>query len=162
NVQRFGGNGILVSGGANNSIAGNYIGTNATGTAALGNANWGVVLQLGAKLNRIGTDGNGVADSEERNVISGNGLDGAHIVDAATQNVVAGNYIGTDITGTAALGNGRNGVILARGAFGNRIGADGSNDASNANERNIISGNLGHGVTIQNVGSDQNVVAGNF
>ena len=41
-----------------------------------------------------------------RNVISGNGSDGVVFIDgSATGNLVAGNYIGTDVTGTMALGN---------------------------------------------------------
>src|SRR5207247_10992511 len=54
------------------TIAGNFIGTNAAGTAALPNGDTGVLIAQGARNNRIGTDGNGVADAAERNVISGN------------------------------------------------------------------------------------------
>jgi titin len=143
-----------------NVVAGNYLGTDATGTVALGNGTYGVVLQGEVSLNRIGTDGNGVADPEERNVISGNALDGVHIVDGATQNAVAGNYIGTNASGENALGNGGNGVVLARGAFANRIGTSGGDPDPRA-EGNLISGNYNGGVVVIGPGTDKNVVAGN-
>ncbi len=41
------------------------------------------------------------------NVISGNGLGGIRVVDeASTANVIQGNLIGSDATGTRAIGNG--------------------------------------------------------
>ena len=98
-------NGVVVSG-DDNTIQGNYIGTDVTGTVAMGNAamgSWttGVKIESGAKRNRIGTDGNGVADNAERNVISANLSIGVRIWGAgADANVVAGTFIGTDATGT--------------------------------------------------------------
>ena len=47
-------------------------------------------------------------------------LDGA----GTSGNVVAGNRIGTDVTGTRALGNAGRGVSVFGGAQANRIGAD--------------------------------------
>jgi Ca2+-binding RTX toxin-like protein len=143
-----------------NVVAGNYIGTDATGTVALASDN-GVRIDLGAQNNRVGTDSNGVADAEERNVISGNG-DGVEIFDSGTtNNVVAGNYIGTNASGTAALANFSEGINLGFGAHGNRIGTngDGVNDAA---EANVISGNSFEGILINGAGVDANVVAGNF
>ena len=59
------------------------------------------------------------------NVISANGYDGIQIDYAGTsENEVLGNDIGTDATGTHALGNGRAGVYLWSGASGNVIGGD--------------------------------------
>ena len=52
-----------------------------------------------------------MADADERNVISGNVRHGVQIVTDADHNVVAGNFIGTDLTGTGALGNGQDGVL---------------------------------------------------
>jgi titin len=71
-------NGIQIqsAGTDGNVVAGNYIGLNAAGTAKLGNGGNGV--QIGANdaqgpgFTRVGTDGDGVADAAERNVISGN------------------------------------------------------------------------------------------
>src|SRR5207302_1299182 len=76
-------------------------------------------------------------------------------------NVVAGNYIGTDLTGTLVVGNTGDGVRITGSAQSNRVGTDGSNDAFNANERNVITGNIDVGVYID-TNSSLNVVAGNF
>ena len=61
-----------------NVVAGNYIGTNAAGTAALGNGGAGASDHRRARATRIGTNGDGVSDSLERNVISGNARYGMH------------------------------------------------------------------------------------
>ncbi len=165
-----GGDGVYISGAGtnNNIVAGNLLGTNATGTAALGNAANGVFISGGAQFNLIGTDGDGVADAFERNVISGNAAGGVAISGSGTNgNTVAGNYIGVDAAGGRALGNGTTGqfvapgVIIEAGAQGNRIGTNGDGVADAA-ERNIVSGNVARGIVITDVGTDNNVVAGNF
>jgi Right handed beta helix region len=145
--------------GARNVVAGNYIGTDVTGTASIENDFVGVFL-MGAE-NRIGTNGDGIADAAVGNLISGNRINGVMIVGAeSVRNVLAGNRIGTDVNGTAALGNKQDGVAILGGARSNRIGtnADGAFDAA---ERNIISGNALRGVHIAGVGTDENRVAGN-
>ncbi len=138
----WGSNGIDLTWTSGNLIEGNYIGTDVTGMAALGNSNAGVMI--GGPDNRIGG-----TTAEARNVISGN-LEGVTIVDpSATGNVVLGNYIGTDASGTAAVGNAV-GILLL--ADGNTIGG------AEEGARNIISGNEG-GVNIHGIG---NVVQGNY
>jgi titin len=96
------------NGATGNVVQGNYIGMKASGTSALGNNGDGVHIFGGAKNNRIGINGDGVADAAERNIISANAFVGVRIAgtgSGAHDNVVAGNFIGTDVTGTAALGN---------------------------------------------------------
>jgi len=161
--------GVVISGAETDSnvVAGNYIGTDVSGTVALGNGYDGVAINDGAQANRVGTDGNGVADTAECNLISGNANLGVRIYGAGTDgNVVAGNYIGTDASGTLPLGNGfavewGHAVVIGRGAQFNRIGTNGD-DVADAAERNVISANAKTGVVIQDSGTDHNVVAGNF
>jgi hypothetical protein len=119
----------------------------------------GVYLTNGTSGNRIGTDGDGVNDPAERNVLSGNTRDGVTI-DHAPGNTVAGNYIGTDITGTAALPNSGSGVNVYH-SQDIRIGTQ-RGDADGAGERNVISGNTQAGVTIDGLDTRNNTVAGNF
>src|SRR5215210_4562568 len=72
-----------------------------------------------------------------------------------TDNVVEGNFIGTNATGTAAVLNGGDGVIInGPGSTGNTIG--GTAPAA----RNLISGNDEQGVEIS--ASDANKVQGNL
>src|SRR6185436_2138646 len=81
------GDGIDIKASSNNVIAGNYVGLNVTGTARIANMGNGVLIENGATGNRIGTDGDGVNDSGERNVISGNasGINAnINIIDAGT------------------------------------------------------------------------------
>jgi len=111
----------------NNVIAGNFIGTDPTGTVARPNGGSGVFLENGPSNNTIGG-----TTPAARNLISGNGNIGVAI--QGNTNIVQGNLIGTDITGTKALGNSGRGVNVQSGA-GNLVGG------TTVAARNIISGN---------------------
>lgn len=141
-----------------NRVQGNYIGTNANGTARIPNAKDGVVIANGASDNLIGGE-----TPEERNLISGNGeigvnlsRDATYAGDGATANRVLGNYIGTDVTGTQAVGNGQFGVHIGFGAYDNVVGGE------KPGMRNIISGNASAGVLIKTLGTTGNSVLGNY
>jgi titin len=158
----FCGVGITLEGTNRNVVSGNFIGVNLSGTAALGNDQCGIEISQAAQENRVGSDGNGIADEAERNIISGNGAPGVAIAGAGTQrNVVAGNYVGTDVSGQAALGNATDGVVVFAGAQNNRIGSD-ANGHGDAAERNVISANLANGVALFDANTTDNVVAGNL
>lgn len=93
-------NGIRIVGGRNNLVLGNLIGTDAAGATAVTNKYAGVVLDAGASFNQIGS-------ALYRNIISGNNGSGGYVNGAtSTSNSFYYNYIGTDITGRKALGNG--------------------------------------------------------
>src|SRR5262249_23705676 len=116
-----------------NVAAGNWIGLDVNG-AVLGNKYGIQVTETGS---RIGTNDDGIADADERNVIGGNTLDGIVVRDATTAGaVIAGNYIGTDPTGTLARPNQGSGVSIVLGAHDNTV------------SRNVISGNRSMGVFI--------------
>jgi Bacterial Ig-like domain (group 3) len=134
---------------ADNIVEGNYIGTDYTGTVALLNQYFGIQLGVYAANNTIGGTTAGA-----RNVISGNQYIGIDIyADGGYGNVVEGNYIGTDYTGTVAVGNGsgtyapQGGVVIDSGASDNTIGGTSSGDA------NTIAFNTG-GVDIGNSATD--------
>ena len=111
----------------------NLIGTDVTGTVALPNGGNGIYLMDGTQ--------NVIID---QNVISGNLGDGIYLNGATnTSNTITGNYIGVDAAGTAALGNGDDGVQIIQ-ANGNTIGS-----LIPATGRNIISANTGHGINIE-------------
>jgi uncharacterized repeat protein (TIGR01451 family) len=143
---------IAGAGSSNNLIQGNFIGTDVTGTVDLGNARQGVLISGAAANNTVGG-----TSTAARNVISGNDNDGVQIGDAgSSNNRIQGNFIGTDVSGTADLGNGRVGVLISAEATNNTIG--GTTDTA----RNVISGNEDIGIQIANGGTINNTVQGNF
>ncbi len=144
--------GVIISGSgaAGNEVLGNYIGTDVNGTVELGNATHGVYIS-DAPSNTIGG-----TTAAARNVISGNGQNGVFIIGGgATGNEVLGNYIGTDVNGTADLGNASHGVYIS-GAPSNTIGG------TTAAARNVISGNDRRGVYISSAAATGNQVQGNY
>ncbi len=146
------GDGILIQGAdaTGNVVEGNFIGTDATGMAMLGNARNGIFISS-ASLNTIG----GI-DPGSGNVISGNNLAGINLT--GTGNVAQGNFIGTDITGRAALPNGAGASSLGVGVLVSGV-AHSLGGATPA-ERNLISGNLQDGVVLDHASGC--TVSGNF
>jgi hypothetical protein len=128
--------GVGMYGGAGNQIQGNLIGTDASGTAALPNG-YGVELYSGANDSVVGGSAAGAG-----NLISGNVYDGIGIY--SDGNAVQGNHIGTDTTGTAPLGNGRDGVAVL--AF--LHGYDNTIGGTDPGAGNTIAYNGGYGVRI--------------
>jgi CSLREA domain-containing protein len=130
--------GIFIFTGEGNEIVGNRIGTDFAGTSALAN---GVGISTQSDADNV----IGGATAADENVISGN--TGAGIATTSTEDLrVVGNLIGTDITGTADLGNGGAGVRLSgSSADAGVIGAPG--------EGNVISGNATSGVEIRASGA---------
>ena len=137
---------------ANNIVIGNIIGLDLTGTVAVGNGSsgGGDGVTLNASSNTVG--GTSAAD---RNIISANFLRGVNI--GANDNLVAGNYIGTDITGTVAFGNGLSsgyaGVYVA--GSGNTIGGTVSGAG------NVIAASGSFGLRLDTTAATENLVAGN-
>lgn len=129
-----------------NQVLGNYIGTNISGTAPLSNA-VGIEMDGGANNNVIGA-----------NLVSGNHTGISILGSETSNNKVQGNYIGTDPTGSAALGN-LFGVSIIDGAHDNVVGGE------TENARNLISGNIAFGVGIgkgENFAANDNQVLGNY
>src|SRR5438093_2002094 len=137
---------IVINGGrSGNVIAGDYIGTDASGEVALPNSTGIFVSNL--SNNRIG--GTTAAD---RNVISGNG-DGILMLVHTINNVIQGNYIGTDASGTLALGN-YNGIVFLSGFNTNLVGG------SSPGAGNEIAANSNDGIELN--GSAGNTIQGNY
>jgi len=130
--------GIAITG-SNNTVQGNYVGTNAAGTAALGG---GAMFIFQAASNNIigGTAGTtpGGSCTGACNLVSGNaGSISINTTGApgATNNTIQGNFIGVNVTGTAAIPNNGQGVLLM-GVSGNHVIG------------NLISGNSNTGVSL--------------
>lgn len=90
-----------------NQILGNYIGVDVTGTEALADNGIGIEISTGPQNELI-----------QGNVISGNvhgivlGLERGNNFDFVTNCTIIDNLIGTDFTGTKAIPNSRNGIML--------------------------------------------------
>jgi hypothetical protein len=125
------GDGVFISGGGSNVVQGNFIGTDATGTAPLGN---GAGVDIDRPDNLVGG-----TTPAARNIISGNRSTGFVVVERS--NRVQGNYIGTDVTGTLALGNQ---IGVAAGVT--ILGGTSLIGGTEAGAGNLISGNRGAGV----------------
>ncbi len=143
---------LLEPASSGNLIQGNYIGTNANGTTDLGNINDGVNL-FSAPNNLIGGDVAGAG-----NLISGNNNYGIWMQNASSHhNQVRGNLIGTNFSGTAALGN-SNGIGL-KNAPNNTIGG------TTVSARNIVaeySGGTSTGIAIIDADAKNNLIQGNY
>lgn len=160
-INRFGGRGIYVTGPGGNGfpafirLQGCYIGTDASGTQPRGN---GIGIELSTDAQAIIGEptpdfgGNAIPWPAYRNVISGNVGAGIRIDSADATNssyaTVRNAYIGTDASGSAALGNGGDGVAI--GVNGGIGAGFGSNVYL---YDNLISANAGDGIDTQGSGT---------
>ena len=127
-----------------NNICGNYIGTDVTGEIAIPNATG------------ICVDGSSHQNIMENNVLSGNRSYGLFIVTRGTdENIFRGNLVGTNAAGTTAIPNDV-GLMLAADAKNNIIGGD------NASDRNLFSGNIYAGIEVTDLGTENNIIKGNY
>ncbi|WP_367848130.1 cadherin domain-containing protein [Rhodoferax sp. WC2427] len=111
-------NGIVITGSSGNQVLGNYIGTNLAGTSTVANTFDGVRIEAGSTGNTVGG-----GNTNQRNIISGNGKDGIQIDgETSDNNVVQGNWIGVAADGATALGNGGDGIFIIDGADGTIVG----------------------------------------
>ncbi len=160
-----GGAGVTLSA-SSVTVQGNDIGLLAGGQTAAGNRGNGITINSSSHGDLIGRV-NPSTSFALSNVISGNGGNGIEI-DGGKGNTVAMNFIGTDASGTVAIGNGRNGILITRGASGNTIGGSASagNDPTGGvfvrpPQGNLISGNQANGVLITGKAT-RNTLSGNF
>jgi VCBS repeat-containing protein len=145
-INNIAGDGILINATAAGSrIVGNFIGTDEYGDMVKGNTGAGIRVEDAAGVQIGGPQ------PEDRNIIAGNGSSGILLNGVGTVGtVIQGNYIGVDIDGQMALGNGKNGIDLIGGAHQNRI------------EGNIIGGSSGAGIRLSGGGVQDNVIIGNY
>jgi hypothetical protein len=175
-VDRAGGDGVTLAA-RSITLNGDYIGLNLAGRAA-GNRGAGVYVAARSSGNRIGLNP-ARAPGVVANVISANGRNGV-VLSGSSGNTLVANRIGTNPAGTAGIGNGGSGLVLARRASGNEIGGTAFTNPATGQANNPtgskgtvppvfvvpplgnqISGNGGNGVLIES-GSARNDLNGNF
>lgn len=149
--------GIMIAGPGGNRIQSNYIGTNLTGNASYPDQQqyYGIVVS-GSSINLIGTDGDGLDDALEGNLVSGQRAAGIILQVGQTQaspsnNIIAGNRIGTDVSGTSPLPNG-DGIVIDSSS-GNAIGG------TLAASANVIAFNRYSGIDVTS--GTRNAIRGN-
>jgi CSLREA domain-containing protein len=134
------------NGTSNVTIQGNFIGTDASGSAAIGVGSTGISAAEAPGI-LIGGTTPGAG-----NVVSGNNL-GIGVGGGATEVVIQGNRIGTDVSGTRALPNVGNGILVSTVGVGSTIGG------TNPGESNTIAYNCGQGIAFG--GADHWPILGN-
>jgi parallel beta-helix repeat protein len=175
-VDRAGGDGVTLAAGSI-TLNGDYIGLNLAGRAA-GNRGAGVYVSARSSGDFIGLNPARAA-GVVANVISANRGSGI-VLSGSSGTTLVDNRIGTSAAGTAAIGNGGSGLVLARRAHGNEIGgtaftnpATGQANNPTGNKGTVppvfvvpplgnqVSGNGGSGILIES-GSAKNDLNGNF
>jgi VCBS repeat-containing protein len=144
-INRFGGDGIHVTQSSGNLIEYNFIGTDPGGHLALGNGGDGIQLYFNAANNVI-----------RYNVISANAR-GISIGIGSTDNdnnIIQANKIGTDVTGTVALGNTTAGITVGFGSINTLIGGP------EAGQGNVIAFN-GIGIEFRQNSATGHAILGN-
>lgn len=171
-------NGIQIYGSAGNKIQANAIGTNPAGTSAIGNKNNGIWVTYYATENTIGgtayynaatgqtnnpTGNKGTVPIVSiapplGNLISGNTQNGVLIDSYSELTVLSGNFIGTNNVGTAAIGNGIDGVNITNANNNQLIGC--TFEDNPFIYYNVLSGNTRNGLYVYN--SNAILVQANF
>ena len=152
--------GVSVGGGtpvAGLTIEGNFIGVDAGGTNAL--PNFGLGIEGNNSIPGVTNLMIGGTAAGAGNVISGNASGGIEL--SVLSATIVGNLIGTDMSGTQALGNSFNGVHLGFGGNGTpaiQVTVGGTTAAA----RNVISANTGAGLWITGLESGSVTVEGNY
>jgi hypothetical protein len=161
-INRSPGWAIFLFSTSNNVVAGNFLGTNLAGTSTTGLGNLVGVRVTGgatpADNNRVG--GTAAAD---RNLISGNTVDGVQVdggTGGAANTLIQGNYIGTDVNGTADLGNTNQGIAIFAATLGD-MSTNTVIGGTAAGAGNLISGNNGRGIHAHDAGVTGTVIQGN-
>lgn len=162
--------GIVVNGGVNTQIAGNYIGLGSNALSQLivsiPNAAGGIEVhseEFPVENTNIGFPSPDLSTNDLRNFIAGNTGPGIVLRGANTTNTtIVNNYVGLNDLGNPVgpSNNTGGGVVIERGAQNVTVGG------TTLNERNVISGNTGDGIIIRGSNAFQptsnNTIIGNY
>ncbi len=150
-------NGLEIGGGAWGVTVGpDIIGLSTKGNSLLPNGGDGVLIDGNAHDNTIGDYYHSVIP---QNTFSGNLGYGLAIIDGAHDNAAFNSFVGVDVPGTHALANYQGGVYVGAYAAHNRIGGTATDPKEP--KKNLISGNVGNGVTLA-TGSSYTAVIDNW
>jgi len=135
-------NGIHISGNATGvTVDPNFVGLNTFGSGIMPNGKNGLLIDGNAHGNIIG--GNYLSVMPQ-NTFSANNAYGIAFGGTAHDNIVFNSVVGLDLYGLQAFGNSAGGVYMGPNTHNNSLGSP------NASLPNLISGNLGAGVLVEN------------
>jgi hypothetical protein len=139
------GNGIMISGDASGIVLEpNIVGLNTDGATLLPNGGQGLLINGTAHDITVGGYTTSVMP---RSVYSGNGGFGIAVVEQAHDVTIFNTYVGTDIQGTAALGNAAGGIFLGDTVTNTIIGGAPTGDPAKPVFA-LVSGNTGPGIIV--------------
>lgn len=162
--------GIVINGGTNTQIAGNYIGLGSNASSALivpiPNAAGGVEVhseEFPVSTVSIGLPSPDLSTNRLRNFIAGNTGPGITLRgDRLSDILIVNNYVGLNDLGhpISGLNNTGGGIVIERGARNITIGG------VTLSERNVISGNTGDGIVVRGrnpfLTTQDNTIIGNY
>lgn len=156
-VNRFGGDGIILNNNGGNTVQGNYVGTNSSGTDDFGNGASGI--GVATPNNTIGG-----TTGAQRNIVSGNAGTGIAVTGSgASGNVISGNFVGTDASGSYAVANSADGILITNAPNNTIGGTTGVTVGGNCTGAcNLTSGNHANGIGIWQSSASGNTVVGNY
>jgi titin len=143
--------GVLIQSGGNSFVQGNFIGTDASGINGISS---GTGVDVRSNDNLIGGTTAGA-----RNVIGANNT--GISVSISTGNTIQGNFIGTDVTGTKALGGLGNGIITTGAAQIGGLTLTPGTPPGNVISASQAGGGSGRGISVE-LGINNNVIQGNL
>jgi hypothetical protein len=147
-------NGIEIAGDASGvTVDPDIVGLNTNGNTALANLGNGLEIDGTAHDNTVGGYQLSVIP---QNAFSGNDGYGIAIEGAAYDNQVLNSYVGTSVTGIAAIGNQLGGVLVAGTATGNSFG--GVTATPTYPVADVISANGGPGITLESTTTDTSIL----
>ena len=137
-------NGIEIAGDASGvTVDPNIVGLTTKGDAVLGNGNDGLLIRGTAHDNVVGGSQVSVIP---QNTFSGNAAYGIEIAGDSFNNAVINSFVGTNVLGEAALGNGLGGILIGQTSHNDTIG--GSAVTPSQPVADLVSGNTGNGITL--------------
>jgi len=147
-IQGYSGTTGLALLGSNIAIQGNYVGLNLAGTAPSSNGT-GIGVGVSASVTIGGTT------PAAKNVISGNVADGIRVpvLSGGVTNLIAGNHIGTNASGSGAVPNGADGILVHTTSPSSDVATGLTIGGYGPGSGNVISGNAVNGVELYGSGS---------
>jgi CSLREA domain-containing protein len=140
-----------------NTLSGNLVGTDKDGESPIPNGSNGISIGGNADHPAVGNTIGGAtgltpggACTGDCNLVSGNPNNGIALDVVVEETQVLGNFVGTDITGTADIGNAFDGVSL-NSASDSEVGSPAA--------PNVVSGNGADGIRVANAAADNEVQA---